>query len=130
MMTKTKRKVAPAPMPTIDYSDFINCLARERARRQAASAEPSWLENNPDFEERKFRESLHFMKEDLAAWQALGNHYADVLADPHAPAALKNVIDDELLDLANQVKLHITSPEVLRLLYPLLRFRQYERATR
>lgn len=124
MTNKTKQQKQGKPMmPTINYTDFINRLARERARRHTANAEPHWLENNPNFEEDKFRESLHFLTEDLAAWQALGNHYADVLESPGSPAKLHNVIVDELEELVNQADLYTTSPEMLRLIYPLLRFR-------
>ncbi len=56
-----------------------------------------------------------------------GNHYADVLENPDASAELHNVIDDELEELARKAELHITSPEMLRLVYPLLRFRAAER---
>ena len=123
MTSKAKKTTERPLMPKVDYTDFINILAREHARRQTASAEPGWLENNPDFEECKFRESLHFLTEDFVTWQALGIHYADVMEDARTTEELYNAIAEEVDKLANQAKLFITSPELLRLLYPLLRYR-------
>jgi hypothetical protein len=60
----------------------------------------------------------------------LGNHYAAVMEDSATPAALCNVLMDELTDLAGKARLHITAPEVLRLLYPLLRLRAAENTTK
>ena len=57
----------------------------------------------------------------------LGNHYADVLENPDTSAKLHNVIGEELEELANKAGLHITSPEMLRMVYPLLRLRAAER---
>lgn len=114
------------PMPTIDYTDFIRDLARAQAARQTATAEPRWLENNPNFEEHKFQESVQCLEEKIDEWTELGNHYADVLEDPSTSATLHNTIGEDLDELVDRANLHLTSAEVLRLLYPLLRFREVD----
>ena len=122
-MARTKKATTRPLMPKVDYTDFINTLAREHARHRTATVEERILRNNPNFEEDVFRNYLEYLKEKFEQWRELGNHYADVLENPTTTAVLHNTIGEDLDELADQAKLDIASPEVLRLLYPLLRYR-------
>jgi len=115
------------PLPTIDYTQFLSDLAAAAAKRAVETARPEWLLNNPEFEAQKREESLNFYRENFAEWQALGNHYADVLEDKATPAALHNAIAETVEAVIEDARLHTASPDVLRLLYPLLCFRARER---
>jgi len=108
------------------YMQFLRELADAHARHYVETSKPE-QRNDPEYEARIRAERLHFYREDFAKWKALGDHYADVLEDEKTSAILYNTIGDELDEIVERAGLHITSPEVLRLLFPLLRFRQAER---
>jgi hypothetical protein len=110
-------------MPAIDYEPFI-IDRTERLTTESLAREPHRPAEAP---ETRRASLLSSTRDHIAAWTLLGNHYADVLENPDASAELHNVIGEELDELADKANLHITSPEVLRLVYPWLRFRALER---
>jgi hypothetical protein len=112
--------------PTINYEVVI------QARAAQIDARTNIKTLAPAFRTQKHQELLHTQhvesqREKFRGWEMLGNHYADVLEDPNTPADVHNVIACEMDDLASRAGLNITSPEVLRLLYPWLRDRLYEK---
>ena len=105
----------------VSYEEIIRARAAEISEGS---------KQDPDTPERialRQEQDVAFVRMRIAEWQALGNHYADVLEDPRTPAELRTVINDELDEQAATVCFHLTSPEILRLLYPLLRLRLLDR---
>ncbi len=102
-------------IPTVNYDDAI------RRRAEEITANNARPDDSTERVADRLKERIASQSEKLEAWQTLGNHYADVLANPKTPAALCNVINVELDELAARAGLNIASPEVLRLLYPMLR---------
>ncbi len=116
-------------MPTISYEDFIQAHAAESSARLI-------LENsNPQFRTPEHAESIRAehvsaLRQRISDLHALGNHYADTLENPATPEEVYRVVVDDLCALASKVNLDITSPVLLRLLYPLLRLRAAKKGGR
>jgi hypothetical protein len=116
-------------MPTVSYEDFI------QARAAASAARVNLKKLAPQFRTPEHAESIRAehvegLRERISDLHVLGNHYADTLENPATSAEVCNILAQELDELANKAKLHTTSPEVLRLLYPLLRLRAAEKGDR
>ncbi|MFL6210538.1 MAG: hypothetical protein ACJ74W_16910 [Pyrinomonadaceae bacterium] len=124
------RRVARA-LPAIDYEPLV--LAREAE----IAASTSVADCAPEYrtEEHKavlVAQRLSGWRERITAWRALGEFYAAALESDETTVDAHNELNDELDGLASDAGLHITHPDVLRLLYPLLRLRVHdiERARR
>jgi hypothetical protein len=121
----------PQPLPAIDYEPFI------RAHEADIAARTSVADLAPEFRTEEHKAVL--VAQRLAGWRerfteyaALGEFYAAALESADTTAAAHNALNDELMGLADEANLSITSPVVLRLLYPLMRHyaREFERAGR
>jgi hypothetical protein len=110
-------------MPTISYENYIQA----RAAGHAAKVNDLDPQHHTPESIARHAEHVEALRERISELQVLGNHYAAVMEDSATPAALCNVLMDELTDLAGKANLNITSPEVLRLLYPMLRLRAAEK---
>ncbi len=116
-------------MPTVSYEDFIQAHAAESsARLILENSNPQF--RTPEHAGRIRAEHVEFLTQRIGELQALGNHYADTLENPATSAEVYNALAGELDELTNKAKLYITTPEVLRLLYPLLRLRAAEKGGR
>jgi hypothetical protein len=116
-------------MPTISYDDFIQSRAQESAAKLSPeNSDPQF--RTPEHRAGSQAEHVEFLTQRISALQSLGNHYADTLENPATPAEVHNALAQDLDELAGKANLHITSPEVLRLLYPLLRLRAAEKGGR
>ncbi|MGI8656495.1 MAG: hypothetical protein ACR2LC_14910, partial [Pyrinomonadaceae bacterium] len=125
-MNKREGKRARVGMPTISYEDFIQSLAADSsAKLSLENSDPQF--RAPEHRARIQAEHVEFLTQRISALQSLGNHYADMLENPATSAEVYNVLAQDLDELANKANLHITAPEVLRLLYPLLRLRAAEK---
>jgi hypothetical protein len=102
-------------VPSVNYDDAIRRRAEEVA---ANNARP---DDDPSRTASRLEEHTESQRERFEAWQALGNHYADVMANPKTSTAVYNALMVDMEDLSYRAGLNITSPEVLRLLYPMLR---------
>jgi len=127
-----KRKVAApgrSPQLTISYEDIIQaCAARITARMDIQSLAPEF--RTEEHKAHLHEQHIESQRERFREWELLGNHYADVLENPNTSAGLYNAIGDELDELANQTEVHLAMPELLRLIYPWLRYRFYEKGVR
>jgi len=83
---------------------------------EEVSANNTLPEDYPERVADRLQGHLVSQREKFEAWQTLGDFYADTLANPKTPAAVHNVLNHELDLLTDRAGLHITSPEVLRLL--------------
>jgi hypothetical protein len=113
---------AARALPAIDYEPLV--LAREpeiAARTSVDDLAPEY--RNDKHKTRLVAQRLDGLRERIAEWRALGEFYADALDSPYGTATGHNVLMDELDGLASDADLYITHPDVLRLLYPLLRLR-------
>ncbi len=116
-------------MPTVSYEDFIQAHAAESsARLILENSNPQF--RTPEHAERIRAEHVSALRQRISDLHALGNHYADTLENPATSAEVYNVLAQDLDELAGKSKLHITSPELLRLLYPLLRLRAAKKGDR
>jgi len=102
-------------IPAVSYDDAIHRRAEE------VSANNTLPDDYPERVADRLQGHTVSQREKFEAWQTLGDFYADTLANPKTPAAVHNVLNHELDLLTDRAGLHITSPEVLRLLYPMLR---------
>lgn len=115
-----------AAMPTISYESLV------QARAEEITARINLDDLAPQFRTQKHRKLLHSQhiesqRERFRQYELLGNHFADVLENPDTTADLYNIIAAEIEELANRAGFSITSPSVLRLLYPWLRDRLFEK---
>jgi hypothetical protein len=116
-----KKNTKTRVLPTVSYELLINSLAKEISERNT---------KEDDYPERitsRLAGHITSQRERFEAWGALGDHYAETLEDPDTPAAVHNALAEELMDLAHKANLGIDSAEVVRLLYPLLRDRAWQR---
>jgi hypothetical protein len=112
--------------PSISYEGIIEAGAAEITARINLDLLA------PEFRTLEHKARLHVQhidsqRERFREWELLGNHFADALENPDTPAELYNIIGAELDELANRAGLSITSPVVLRLVYPWLRDRLFEK---
>jgi hypothetical protein len=116
-----KKNIKTRALPTIDYEPLIHAIAHEISDRKAMETDTA--------ERARLRLTGHVDSqwERFEAWGALGDHYAETLENPDTPAAVHNALAEELMDLAHKANLGIDSAEVVRLLYPLLRHRAWQR---
>jgi hypothetical protein len=113
-------------LPTVDYESLIQARAAEvTAAINFDNLAPEF--RTPEHKVRLRAQHIASQREIFRAWEVLGNHFADILENPDTPSDVHNVIVDELLELADRAGLSMTSPEILRLMYPLLRDRLFEK---
>jgi hypothetical protein len=115
-----KKNIQTRALPTIDYDPLLHAIAHEISGRNAME------HDQPEREALRRAGHITSQREKFEAWAALGDHYAETLDSPDTPADVHNALAEELIDLAHKANLSIDSPDVVRLLYPLLR----ERAAR
>lgn len=115
--TPTVRKIAPYTpwMPTISYENCVLMRAREIDARLTRP------DDTPERVAMRFDSSVANQRERLETWQTLGEHYAAMLEDSATSQLLHSAIAEELLDLVDRAHLGMTSPCIIRLLYPMLR---------
>jgi hypothetical protein len=102
-------------LPQLDWESYVKARAeRYTARLGHASAA----------EREQFRAGTEaFIRRNLRHWLALGNFYADALTGDATPRAAQDAIWESNLDpLMDSVQINFSDPELLRVLYPVLRF--------
>jgi hypothetical protein len=129
--TRRKRQAAGATkhaqpsahaLPAVDYEPIIRaCEPEIAARTSVAGLAPQY--QTAEHKARLVAESVTGLRARFAEWRTLGDFYAAALASDDTTAAVHNILADELDDLVSAAGLSITHPDVLRLLYPLLRWR-------
>jgi hypothetical protein len=128
-LTKRTSTSGSSPQLTISYENIIQAVADEiTARIDLQSLAPQFRTQKHKALLRE--QHVESQRERFREWELLGNHYADVLGNPNTPAELHNALGDELDELANQAGVHLTMPELLRLIYPWLRYRLCEKGVR
>jgi hypothetical protein len=125
-MTATKRKKAAklttaapqAPMPTLNYEAYIAGRADRLA--QLTSGGPG---EPPESAAARRASIERSVRQRLREWQNLGDFIADALEAPETPERVKAALWAELDELSEAAGdfCAMSNPDVVRLLYPLLR---------
>ncbi|HWW74329.1 MAG TPA: hypothetical protein VNZ44_02980 [Pyrinomonadaceae bacterium] len=128
--SKGKGHASTAPtVPTVDYEPII------RTRAAEVTSRINLKKLDPQYRTEEHRALLHAQhlesqRERFRDYQVLANHFADVLESEDTPAEVHNALLLELDDLSNRSGVMLTSPEVLRIIYPLMRDRLFEKEAR
>ncbi len=117
-------KINTRALPSVNYEPLIEARAKEVSGRNTKE------DDCPERVTSRLTEHVTSQREKFEAWGALGDHYAETLENPATPADVHNALADELIGLAHKASLSIDSPDVVRLLYPLLRERAEHRESR
>jgi hypothetical protein len=109
-------------VPAVDNEPIIRaCEPEIAARTSVAKLAPQY--QTAEHKARIVAEGVTGLRARFAEWRTLGDFYADALASDDTTAEVHNILADELDDLVSDAGLSMTHPDVLRLLYPLLRWR-------